>query len=107
MALRASARSAALLRVPAVWGRRSFQSTARALVRVGDAVPDFDGLFEDSPGNRVNFGREFEASTGYIVGVPGAFTGTCSSKHVPSYLNHAGLKKAGKVFVVSVNDPFV
>lgn len=36
------------------------------------------------------------------------FTGPgCSQKHIPSYLMHPGLKGAGKVFVVSVNDPFV
>jgi 2-Cys peroxiredoxin 5 len=31
----------------------------------------------------------------------------CSSSHVPGYINHPALKDAGKVFVVSVNDPFV
>ncbi|KAJ3493310.1 hypothetical protein NLG97_g4814 [Lecanicillium saksenae] len=36
-----------------------------------------------------------------------AFTGTCSSKHIPSYINSPKLKDAGKVFVLSVNDPFV
>lgn len=36
------------------------------------------------------------------------FTGpACSSTHVPGYINHPKLKDAGKVFVVSVNDPFV
>lgn len=86
---------------------RSFHSTPRAYVKVGDKVPSFDGLFEDSPGNKVNLAEELQKSNGYIVGVPGAFTGTCSSKHVPSYINHPKLKGAGQVFVVSVNDPFV
>lgn len=31
----------------------------------------------------------------------------CSAAHVPGYINHPKLKDAGKVFVVSVNDPFV
>lgn len=103
MAFRASLRRVALAR-PAI---RSFHSTPRAFVKAGDELPDFDGLFENSPGNKVNLAEEFKSSNGYIVGVPGAFTGTCSSLHVPSYINHPGLKKAGQVFVVSVNDPFV
>ena len=32
---------------------------------------------------------------------------SCSAKHVPGYINHPKLKDAGRVFVVSVNDPFV
>ncbi|KID82438.1 Thioredoxin-like fold protein [Metarhizium guizhouense ARSEF 977] len=105
MAFRASVRRVALARPsPAI---RSFHTTPRAFVKAGDELPDFDGLFENSPGNRVNLSEEFKSSNGYIVGVPGAFTGTCSSLHVPSYINHPRLKEAGQVFVVSVNDPFV
>lgn len=77
------------------------------MVHVGQAIPNLEVLVEDSPGNKVNLAEEFKSSNGYIVGVPAAFSGTCSSQHVPSYMNHPGLKKAGQVFVVSVNDPFV
>ncbi|PHH86952.1 hypothetical protein CDD83_9494 [Cordyceps sp. RAO-2017] len=104
-AFRASSRLSLLARPAAT--ARAFHSTPRALVKVGDAVPSFDGLLENSPGNKVNLAEEFSSGDGYIVGVPGAFTGTCSSKHIPSYINHPQLAKAGRVFVVSVNDPFV
>ncbi|KAF4585955.1 Thioredoxin-like fold protein [Ophiocordyceps camponoti-floridani] len=103
MAFRAALRPVSVVRHVA----RSFHSTPRACVAVGDRVPTFDGLYEDSPGNKVNLADEFKKADGYIVGVPGAFTGTCSTTHVPSYINHAKLKQAGHVFVVSVNDPFV
>ncbi|KAG5985363.1 hypothetical protein E4U55_004587 [Claviceps digitariae] len=86
---------------------RTFHSSSRVLVKAGDEVPNFDGLMEDSPASKVNLAEEFKNADGYIIGVPGAFTGTCSSEHVPSYINHPGLKKAGQIFVVSVNDPFV
>ncbi|KAH6996889.1 Redoxin [Ilyonectria destructans] len=104
MAFRASFRRVALARPAA---SRSFHSTPRAMVHVGQAIPNLEVLVEDSPGNKVNLAEEFKSSNGYIVGVPAAFSGTCSSQHVPSYMNHPGLKQAGQVFVVSVNDPFV
>ncbi|KAM0704928.1 hypothetical protein Q7P35_007715 [Cladosporium inversicolor] len=84
---------------------RGFQSTARASVQVGDAIPNIE-LVETSPGNKVNIAKELQGK-GVIVGVPAAFSPACSSSHVPGYINHPALKNAGKVFVVSVNDPFV
>jgi len=45
-----------------------------------------------------------------IFGVPGAYTPTCSAKHVPGYLQHFdALKKGGvdEVWCVATNDAFV
>ncbi|CAD0055793.1 unnamed protein product [Aureobasidium pullulans] len=44
---------------------------------------------------------------GLIIGVPAAFSPSCSESHIPGYINYKNLKDAGDVFVVSVNDPFV
>ncbi|KAI0007858.1 Redoxin-domain-containing protein [Xylariaceae sp. FL0662B] len=87
--------------------RRSFHSTPRAFVRVGDAIPDLEVLQEDSPGNKVSLAAEFARGDGVVVGVPAAFSGACSTTHVPGYIRHPGLRGAGQVFVVSVNDAFV
>ena len=45
-----------------------------------------------------------------IFGVPGAFTSTCSIKHLPGYINRADdLKSKGidSIYCLSVNDPSV
>jgi peroxiredoxin len=45
-----------------------------------------------------------------IFGLPGAFTPTCSAKHVPGYIEHLDALKAkgiDEVWCVAVNDGFV
>ncbi|KAI9787027.1 MAG: hypothetical protein M1835_002873 [Candelina submexicana] len=76
------------------------------MVQVGDSLPDLDVLVESSPGNKVNLEKELKGK-GLIIGVPAAFSPSCSETHVPGYIKHKALKDAGDVFVVAVNDPFV
>ncbi|KAH9827569.1 peroxiredoxin [Teratosphaeria destructans] len=85
---------------------RAFHGSPRCFVEVGDAVPDIE-LREGSPGNKVSIAKEAAKGKGLIIGVPAAFSPSCSETHVPGYINFRDLKNAGKVFVVAVNDPFV
>lgn len=52
---------------------RSFQSSSRAFIKVGDKIPNLDVLVENSPGNKVNLSSEL-AGKGLIIGVPAAFS---------------------------------
>lgn len=51
--------------------------------------------------------EEVGAGKALIIGVPAAFSPGCSNSHIPGFMKHDAIKKAGKVFVVAVNDPFV
>ncbi|KAH8888589.1 AhpC/TSA family protein [Thozetella sp. PMI_491] len=86
---------------------RSFHATRPAFVQVGDELPDLE-LAEGSPGNKVNLAREAsKASKAILIGVPAAFSGACSSTHIPGFINHPRLSEFDFVGVVSVNDAFV
>ncbi|KAK0099747.1 hypothetical protein ONS95_013360 [Cadophora gregata] len=76
------------------------------MVKVGDSIPSIP-LVEGKPDQTVDLSKELASGSGIIIGVPAAFSPTCSDSHIPGYISHPKLKSAGKVFVVSVNDAFV
>ncbi|CAG8958636.1 hypothetical protein HYFRA_00009953 [Hymenoscyphus fraxineus] len=86
---------------------RSFHSSARAFIKVGDALPKVEGLVESSPGNKVDLSNEVKTGKSLILGVPAAFSPACSESMIPGYIKHKALKDFKSVFVIAVNDPFV
>ena len=88
------------------------------MIKVGDKLPagqlqeyiEVEGNGCSIGPNSFDIGKETAGKTVAIFGLPGAFTPTCSAKHVPGYVAKAGeLKTAGvdEIWCVSVNDPFV
>ncbi len=80
-------------------------------IKVGDTVPQatFTTFGPDGPGPLTSDAL-FKGKTVALFAVPGAFTPTCSARHLPSFKSHAAdLKKKGvdTIACVSVNDVFV
>jgi peroxiredoxin len=87
-------------------------------IKVGDRLPDgtLTELIErETPGctigpNNFSVSDLTKGKRVVVFGLPGAFTPTCSAKHVPSYVSHHDqlrAKKVDEVWCVSVNDAFV
>ncbi|TVY62695.1 Peroxisomal membrane associated protein, partial [Lachnellula suecica] len=74
------------------------------MVKVGDSIPSIP-LVEGAPDKQVDLSTELK--NGILIGVPAAFSPTCSDDHIPGFIKHPKLSSAGTVFVVSVNDAFV
>lgn len=80
-------------------------------IKVGDKLPSAT-LYEmgaDGP-SAVSSDDFFKGRKVVLFAVPGAFTPTCSAKHVPGFLNNAAEIKAkgvDAIACVAVNDAFV
>jgi len=80
-------------------------------IKVGDTVPSatFTTFRADGPGP-ITTDELFKGKTVALFAVPGAFTPTCSARHLPSFKQHAAdlrAKGVDTIACVSVNDVFV
>ena len=80
-------------------------------IQVGDRLPDVPLAIATADGPQQTTASEYFAGKKVaLFAVPGAFTPTCSARHLPSYVEKAReLKDSGidEIACVSVNDPFV
>ena len=80
-------------------------------LNVGDTLPDAQMSVMGSEGPElVNLSELLAGRKTVVFGLPGAFTGPCSTTHIPSFMRVMDdLKAKGveDVFCISVNDPFV
>ena len=80
-------------------------------IREGDTLPEthFTTMTENGP-QPVDHDAFFKGRKVALFSVPGAFTPTCSAKHLPGYVEKAGELKAkgiAAIGVTAVNDAFV
>jgi len=80
-------------------------------IQVGDKLPDVPLTIASEDGPKpTTSGEYFQGKRVALFAVPGAFTPTCSARHLPSYVDKAEeLKGKGvdEIACISVNDPFV
>jgi glutaredoxin/glutathione-dependent peroxiredoxin len=88
------------------------------VIKVGDSLPSVTLLeYSEVEGEGCSIGpnpvKVAQATAGKTIalfGLPGAFTPTCSARHVPGYVQKADdFKRAGvdEIWCVSVNDAYV
>jgi peroxiredoxin len=84
---------------------------AAMTIKVGDKLPEATFTTMTAEGPRpMTTAEVFGGKKVALFAVPGAFTPTCSAKHLPGFVgNFDALKKKGvdRVVCVSVNDVFV
>ncbi|MBX7492828.1 peroxiredoxin [Qipengyuania sp. 1NDW9] len=80
-------------------------------IAVGDRLPDVTLVKATAEGpEQVQSADYFKGKTVALFSVPGAFTPTCSAKHLPGFVEKAGeLKDKGvdEIVGTAVNDAFV
>jgi peroxiredoxin len=80
-------------------------------IQTGERLPDVPLTIAAADGPKpTTSGEYFSGKRVALFAVPGAFTPTCSARHLPSYVDKAqDLKGKGvdEIACISVNDPFV
>jgi len=80
-------------------------------IKVGDTIPSMKLMMATPEGPKETSTDDvFKGKKVVLFAVPGAFTPTCSAKHLPGFVQNAEAIKAkgvDTVACIAVNDPFV
>ena len=80
-------------------------------IKVNDTIPEINFFYISESGPKKISSKElFAGKKVILVGVPGAFTPTCSLEHLPGFIEKKKEiyeKGIEKIIFVSKNDPFV
>jgi peroxiredoxin len=78
-------------------------------IQIGDSIPETTLKRIREGVETVDTPSLFQGHNAVLFAVPGAFTPTCSERHLPGFIQHFDeFRKRGiDVYCVSVNDPFV
>jgi glutaredoxin/glutathione-dependent peroxiredoxin len=101
-----------------MWAVFFFVWSILIMIKVGDSLPSVTLMeYSEVEGegcsigpNAVDVTKAVAGKTIAVFALPGAFTPTCSAKHVPGYVQHFDdFKAAGvdEIWCLSVNDAFV
>jgi peroxiredoxin len=81
------------------------------MIKVGDKIPSATLMqMKDGGPKPVSTDELFKGKKVALFALPGAFTPTCSAKHLPGYIQHSDMLKSkgiDTIACVSVNDAFV
>ena len=81
------------------------------MIKVGDPIPQATLVAATPDGPKeITTAELFGGHKVVLFAVPGAFTPTCSAKHMPGFLNNADAlrdKGVDRIACIAVNDPFV
>jgi peroxiredoxin (alkyl hydroperoxide reductase subunit C) len=81
------------------------------MIKPGDALPSMKLMTATADGPReISTDDLFGGKKVVLFAVPGAFTPTCSAKHLPGFVEHAAALKAkgvDSIVCLAVNDVFV
>ena len=80
-------------------------------LKIKDIIPDVEvfQLINNEP-VKIRIKKIYKEKKSILLGMPGAFTSVCSSKHLPGYLNNIEKFKSKGIDLIAciaVNDPFV
>jgi peroxiredoxin len=80
-------------------------------IKVGDTIPSMKLMMATDDGPKeVSTDEIFAAKKVVLFGVPGAFTPTCSARHLPGFVDNAETmrsKGVDTIACIAVNDAFV
>lgn len=80
-------------------------------IKVGDTIPSMKVVLATPDGPKeVSTDELFKGKKVVLFATPGAFTPTCSARHLPGFVEYAGAIKAkgvDKIICMAVNDQFV
>lgn len=78
-------------------------------IQIGDRIPEAVLQYIDGGVHRLDTRALFEHGKVVLFAVPGAFTPTCSERHLPGFVQHFDTfrQRGIDVACIAVNDPFV
>ena len=79
-------------------------------IKEGDKLPDAKVFVLEKDPKEVSIKEIIGNEKTILFGLPGAFTPTCSAKHLPGFViasDQLKVKNIKKIICISINDPFV